>query len=155
MEVWWVKLKTHPFFRFFQTGTWRRARPFPAHLILALFFLTFTLGCSLLNPDTPDPAPEGQAAAQVTMVCSEECAKRGQCGQTADGRSVILGHPDRPVVSDHQMLFSADASLPMVGTRSQRVRVVTTGAEFDATFYLVTRPEDGRSGWVAGWCVVQ
>jgi len=148
-----VKLKAHNLFRFYRPGAWR-IRPFLLHLPLTLFFLTFTLGCSLLNRNSAAPVPEGQAAAPVALVCGDECAARGQCGQASDGRSVILGHPERPVVSGHQMIFNADTSLPLVGTSTQRVQVVATGEQFDTNFFLVTRPEDGRSGWVAGWCVL-
>ncbi len=156
-----MDLKRRSFFQFYRAkdhlpraGYRRRVRPFLLHFSLALFFLTVTLGCSLLNRDTPAPVPEGQAG-QVTLVCSQECANRGQCGQTTDGRTVILGHPERPAVSDHQMIFNADTAFPMVSANTQRVQVIATGEQFDAQFYLITRPEDGRSGWVAGWCVVQ
>lgn len=94
------------------------------------------------------------AVTQVTVVCSEACANRGQCGQTADGRSVILAHPDQPAVRDHQILFAADSTAALVATNSQTVQVVATGQQFDQNFYLLTRPEDGRSAWVAGWCVL-
>ncbi|MCA9874921.1 MAG: hypothetical protein KC441_14725 [Anaerolineales bacterium] len=136
----------------FAAGFRQRIRPFCLYLPLALFFLTFILGCSLLNRNTPTPVPEGQNV-QVTLVCSPECASRGQCGQTTDGRSVIFGNSDRPSVSDPQMLFNADEAFPLVAANDQRVQVVTTGEQFDTTFYLITRPQDGRSGWVPGWCV--
>jgi hypothetical protein len=148
-------VKKKPFVsRFAQTNVWRWTRPSLPHLILALFFLFFTLGCSLLNRNAEPPAVEEQAVTQLTLVCSDECARRGQCGQTTDGRSVILGHPERPVVTGHQMIFAADAAFPMVGTSNQRLQIMATSEQFDHTFYLLTRPEDGRSGWVAGWCVV-
>ena len=75
------------------------------------------------------------------------------CGQTRDGRSVVLGHPERPAVQDHQMIFTTGSPMTFVSANTRRVRVIATGEEFDQTFYLITRPEDGRSGWVAGWCV--
>ncbi|MBK8988156.1 MAG: hypothetical protein IPM39_19175 [Chloroflexi bacterium] len=138
-----------------QAVIWRRTRPYLFHLALALFFLFFTLGCSLLNRNADQPPPLEQAASPINLVCSEECARRGQCGTIADGRSVILGHPERPVVSGHQLVFATDTPVTLVGTSIQRLQIIATSEQFDHTFYLVTRPNDGRSGWVAGWCVGQ
>ncbi len=62
---------------------------------LALFFLLVVLGCSRGGDEAP--VVEGAPQQQGTLVCSEECAARGQCGKTIAGNeSVILGHPDHP-----------------------------------------------------------
>lgn len=137
---------------FAQIPFWQK-RPFPTPFFLALFFLFFITGCGLFNRDPQTQPPEGQAVTQITVVCSDECARRGQCGQTRDGRSVVLGHPERPAVQDHQMIFTTGSPMTFVSANTRRVQVIATGEEFDQTFYLITRPEDGRSGWVAGWCV--
>ena len=118
---------------------------------LALFFLLFVLGCSRGGDEAP--VEEGASQQQGTLVCSEECAARGQCGKTVSGNEpVILGHPDRPAVQDHQMTFQADYTLPIVGTAEELVQVVSTGEQFQQTFFLLQR-SDGRTGWVAGWCL--
>ena len=118
---------------------------------LALFFLLFVLGCSRGGNEVP--VEEGAPQQQGTLVCSEECAARGQCGKTVAGNEpVILGHPDRPTVQDHQMTFQADYTLPIVGTAEELVQVVSTGEQFQQTFFLLQR-SDGRTGWVAGWCL--
>ena len=118
---------------------------------LALFFLLFVLGCG-----GSDATPIGDGSApqqQAILVCSEECAARGQCGKTVAGNEpVILGHPDRPAVQEHQMTFQADYTVPIVGTAEELVQVVSTGEQFQQTFFLLQR-SDGRTGWVAGWCV--
>lgn len=121
---------------------------------LALFFLLFILGCSRGNEETP-PEGETDAAQQQlgTLVCSEECAARGQCGTSVNGNQpVILGHPDHPAVKDHQMTFQAEYTLPIIGTKDELVQILATGEQFTHTFFLLQRADE-RVGWVAGWCL--
>ena len=118
---------------------------------LTLFFLLFILGCSRGGEEVP---VEGETAPQQQgiLVCSEECAARGQCGKTVNGdQTVILGHPDRPVVQDHQMTFPAEDILPIVSTKEELLEVVSTGEQFSHLFFLLQRADE-RVGWVAGWC---
>lgn len=118
---------------------------------LTIFFLLFILGCSRGGEDAPG---EGETAAQQqgTLVCSEECAARGQCGKTVNGdQIVILGHPDRPAVKEHQMTFPAEDTLPIVSTKEELIEVVSTGEQFSQIFFLLQRADE-RVGWVAGWC---
>ena len=119
---------------------------------LAIFFLLFVLGCSR-GGDTP-PVEEGAVPQQQgTLVCSEECAARGQCGKTVNGNQpVILGHPDHPAVQDHQMTFQAEYTLPIISTKEEILQVVSTGEQFPHTFFLLQRA-DNQVGWVAGWCL--
>jgi hypothetical protein len=119
---------------------------------LAIFFLLFVLGCNRGGEEAPG---EGEAASQQqgTLVCSEECAARGQCGKTVNGeQTVILGHPDRPVVKDHQMTFPAEDTLPIVSTKEELLQVSSTGEQFTQSFFLLQRADE-RVGWVAGWCL--
>ena len=121
---------------------------------LTLFFLLFILGCNQGNGDTPPPEGEVPPLEQQgTLVCSEECAARGQCGKTINGEQpVILGHPDHPAVQDHQMTFPAEYTLPIIGTKDELVQVLSTGEQFYHTFFLIKRADE-RVGWVAGWCI--
>ena len=120
---------------------------------LALFFLLFILGCSR---DSGDALPEGEVPPieqQGALVCSAECAARGQCGKIMNGEQfVILGHPDHPAVQDHQMTFSAGYTLPIIGTKDELVQVLSTGEQFNHTFFQIKRADE-RVGWVAGWCI--
>jgi hypothetical protein len=127
----------------------------PRRTATALFFLILIgllglFGCR--RAEEPDPA-ELEVMPQIMVVCNEACASRGQCGQAADGRLLVLGHPDRPVVREHGMIFEHETAVFFVNTREETLQVVSTTEQFSHTFYLVTRPEDRRSGWVAGWCV--
>lgn len=119
---------------------------------LTIFFLLFVLGCNRGGEEVP--VEEGAAPQQQgTLVCSEECAARGQCGKTVNGDGpVILGHPDRPAVQDHQMTFQAEYTLPIISTKEEQLQVLSTGEQFTHTFFLLQRADE-RVGWVAGWCV--
>lgn len=137
-------------------------RPFPPQphqgktiirlLGLALLFGVFILGCRGGDGET---SVEGEAAPQQqgTLVCSQECADRGQCGTTVNGdQTVILGHPDFPAVQDQQMTFPAESTLPVIGTQDELLQVVSTNEQFNHTFFLVQRTDE-RVGWVPGWCI--
>lgn len=137
-------------------------RPFPFHLNqgkptlsligLTLFFLFFILSCRG-GAETPPENPDAPVEQQANLVCSEECAARGQCGKTVNGnQSVVLGNPDFPAVQNHQMTFPADYTLPIVGVKDELVQVVATGEQFNQSFFLIKRADE-RVGWVAGWCV--
>lgn len=124
-------------------------RPFSS-LLLIFLCLLFLIGCR--RDSGPDEA-ELEGVPQIVVVCSEVCADRGQCGEAADGRRLVFGHPDRPEVRGHQMIFEHETAVFFINTREETLQVLATGEQFNHTFYLVTRPEDRRSGWVAGWCV--
>jgi hypothetical protein len=126
----------------------------PIFFILAFVVLLLAVWLFLGRGGDETATPAGPAVTLVTLVCNDECADRGQCGRLADGRYVVLAHPDQPAVRDHQLLFAADSTAALVATNVQTVQVIATGEQFDQPFYQLTRPEDGRSAWVAGWCVL-
>jgi hypothetical protein len=122
----------------------------PGLLIIAVLFLLTAASCG--GGDSAAP-PDDQAQQQGQIVCSEECAARGQCGTLLSGdQAVVLGNPEQPAVSNHQLIFPADATLPIIGVQDILLREPATGNEFTQPFYMISR-EDGRSGWVAGWCI--
>jgi hypothetical protein len=142
------------FSRFVSPFSGRKKRPFLPLSLLFLFALFFIFGCSLINRERgPEVPVVEESVPQVVVACTEACANRGQCGEAEDGRSLVLGHPDSPTVSEHQMVFEHQTAMTLLALRDETLQVLATGQQFVHTFYLVTRPGDGRSGWVAGWCV--
>ncbi|PID85437.1 MAG: hypothetical protein CSB13_08085 [Chloroflexi bacterium] len=140
-------------------------RPFPfqpyhqqstASLVgLVLFFLLFLGACGREGeaPASPEETPLPPVQQQGELLCSDECAARGQCGSTPnDEQKFILGHPEFPAVSGHQMTFPTDHTLPILGTQSKLVQELSSKEQFMHTFFLIRR-EDERTGWVAGWCL--
>jgi hypothetical protein len=122
----------------------------PGLLVIITLFLLAAASCGRNDSaETPDTQPQQQGQ----LICNEECAARGQCGVLlSNDQSVILGNPEQPAVSDHKMLFPADATLPIIRSQDVLLQEPVTGNEFTQPFYMIAH-EDGRSGWVAGWCV--
>jgi hypothetical protein len=130
-----------------------RLPPRKRHPGLLTIFVLFLLAATNCGGGDAAAPPDAQAQQQGQLICSEECAARGQCGTLlSNNQSVILGNPEQPAVSAHQLFFPADATLPIIGVQDVLLREPATGNEFTQPFYMISR-EDGRSGWVAGWCV--
>lgn len=106
---------------------------------------------------TGDEQPENE---QVILVCSEECAERGQCG-TSQGEieaPVVLGGRNGPVVEpqQHDAAFLAGTSAEL--KESAEVTLVEDGGrEFKQTFsrieFVNPMGDIAESGWVADWCI--
>lgn len=147
-----------------------QARRGPAQRIV-LFVLVVTImnvvvACSLLGGGDGDPAAQtpgdgdgGQQpapAGATTLTCSQECADRGQCGESADRGQVVLLSADQPAVAatEHELAVAAGSSVNVVDARSVTVVEETSGLEFPINFYRVFIPERNTEAWVAGWCVL-
>lgn len=122
-----------------------------AVLILVMLILT---ACSLLNRDTStailghDTRLEGNAV----LVCSQSCQERSQCGTTTDQGTVILGGLFQPQTGPHDVFFPAKTPVTINNVVPYVLRQVSDQQEFSINFYNVVA-QDGKAGWVAGWCV--
>ncbi len=123
-------------------------------LILAVIGVAFAAWRYLTGGSDP---PAGE---QVIMVCSNDCAERGQCGTTTGEPDilVVLGGKDSPVVEpeQHDIFFPAGASVEI--KESMQVTLQEQdGRQFDQTFSRVEfrNPigDIAEIGWVAEWCV--
>jgi hypothetical protein len=124
-------------------------------LILAVIAVAYFAWTRLISP--PDePAPE-----IVTLVCSNECAGRGQCG-TAQGdgeKPVVLAGKDGPVVepNQHDVFFISGSSVEVKDSMEVMLVEVEGGENFPQTFSRVewVNPMGDivQTGWVAEWCI--
>jgi hypothetical protein len=126
-------------------------------LYLAAAFFALTL---LLAACRDDNAPLEQNE-RALIACSEECAARGQCGTTDDGRRVVLANSAGPEVSVHDSLYTDETQVQVVELTQRDLIAARNGAALTAeatpfphTFYKVT-DQAGRSGWVSGWCLAR
>ncbi len=130
--------------------------PPPSFLALLGVFLFFVLGCSVLNRGSEPPPAEGAALVagqQASLVCSQSCADRGQCGYLLNNsQPVILAYSEGPALENPQMIFPADTVLPLLGVKDVLLQVAATNEQFTHPFYFIQR-SDGAAGWIAGWCV--
>lgn len=114
-------------------------------------FLTGCLGGG--NNEAEQPAPEA-AVTQAVLVCSQECAQNGQCGTAVDGRSLVLGHSDRPETRDHTLVFPVDVPITVLEGREQLIQPLNAEPIMQPFFRIMVN-NDGKQGWVANWCVAQ
>lgn len=122
------------------------------------------VACSLLGggeSQAPYPAPDDGSNAALpgsgpTLSCSQECADRGQCGESADRGRVVLLSAAQPSVSalDHDLAVTEGASVTVLEVRSVNVTENASGFEFPVNFYHVLIHDRNVEGWVAGWCVL-
>jgi hypothetical protein len=144
------------------TGMNQLRRVFPlnrAQLLLVLASLLFT-ACGLLGGGTDEASQQALGhqtqlppQSQAILTCSEECAARGWCGTTDDERQVVLGNAENvsAVPQDRVFLHGSIVFINLVSMAT--IESVATGQQAQLPFYLVTSPEQGRSAWVAGWCI--
>lgn len=142
-----------------------RPRPiWPLFLILVIM-ANLVVACSLLggggDPPASYPAPGQDAGAAFPaggpiLTCSQECADRGQCGESTDRGRVVLLSAGQPAVSqlDHDLAIADGAGVTIMEMRSLNVMENATGFEFPVNFYRVLVHDRNVEGWVAGWCIL-
>ncbi len=86
------------------------------------------------------------------LLCSQACQERGQCGTIANQSTVVLGGIFQAQTSSHDVFFPTATRVAINNVTPFWVRQLVDGQQFSINFYNVTAP-DGKSGWVAGWCV--
>jgi len=128
---------------------WRLIRL--ALILLAGFILL--VACGGTAPLTP--------GEQATLVCSEECAARGQCGTLSDETKAVLGHDSGPIVRGHNRFFVENVVVNVDETTQRDLVGALNGVPlleatpFPHIFYRVTQPEIAKTAWVSGWCIAR
>lgn len=142
----------------------RRGRAaFPALTLLTILAHLF-VACSILGggdngQEDAYPAPETAGdlpAPGPTLTCSQECADRGQCGESTDRGRVVLLSTIEPGLSPEEFdLAVADGSaVSILESRPVEVRETASGFQFSVDFHRVLVQDRNVEGWVAGWCVL-
>lgn len=99
-------------------------------------------------------------AAEVFLVCSEECKARGQCGDSKadDGTDiqVILMSAQFPASRNHDMVVSTNFSGQVIQSQEEKMIVEDEDQPFLMNYYLVESLEprllnDGTTAFVRGW----
>lgn len=99
---------------------------------------------------------ENIPTGQPTLTCSQECADRGQCGESTDRGTVVLLSTAQPAVTaaDHNLAVPEGTTVSIVETRPITVVENASGLEFPVNFHRVSIPLRNVEGWVADWCIV-
>lgn len=140
----------------------RRRAAFPAVTLLIILAQLF-VACSILGggdgQEEAYPAPETESELPVagpTLTCSQECADRGQCGESADRGRVVLLSTGEPGVSpaDFDLAVADGAAVSVLETRQVDLQETASGVDFALDFYRVLVQDRNIEGWVAGWCIL-
>lgn len=135
-------------------------------VVLLTLLMSAVTACSLLGGGGDEgqdqaAAPSDQGleaipAGQPTLTCSQECADRGQCGESADRGTVILLSTLQPAVAaaDHDLAVQEGTVVSIVETRPITVVENASGQEFPVNFHRVAIPLRNTEAWVADWCIV-
>jgi hypothetical protein len=109
--------------------------------------------CSVLRIiQDEQPEADPSEVEEATLICSEECQDRGQCGFDELGSEFVLMSRSAPVLENHDQAFQTDTLVTIVGDEIRSVIQINDSAEIDTPFYRVVLP-DGGQAWVAGWCL--
>ena len=123
-------------------------------LIFILLLPVITAACSLRRQDpVPVLGSDTSLAGEAFVVCSQECAERGQCGSADQGKMVLL-NASGPATSEHNMAIAEGSPVLIDHEESRPAIQVSNNEPMTIIFYLVNVPERGP-GWVAGWCLGQ
>lgn len=117
-------------------------------LLLLFLLLTACIG----GGDAAEKAsPEAALVSTATLRCNEGCLAHGQCGTTADGRTVILSRSASAGFRDHDVLLANDSIVTILAQQPYTIQDIT-GIQSSLNFFVV-QPAGGNTSWVAGSCV--
>jgi hypothetical protein len=134
---------------------WKKlGRAVPLVALLSFGILTMS-ACSILGrgDSAPISGNEGALAGEALLICSQECADRGQCGSSEAGQMVLLNNAG-PATEGHDMAVPENSGVSIERQEARTIVQVSTEEQFQMPFYLVNIPDRGQA-WVAGWCIGQ
>jgi hypothetical protein len=141
----------------------RSGRRLKASVLSVVFVAAILLsmsGCSILQGDGVSTlGTESVLADEALLVCSNDCADRGQCGM-GDQEEMVLLSSAGPATVGHDMAIPNGAMVTINHEEKRTVIQAATDQSSEVSFYQVDIPEQGDIparglGWAAGWCVGQ
>jgi len=128
-----------------------------ARRILFTIIVLLLSACGFGGGGAQGEAIEGQnqlpPQSEALLTCSQECADRGWCGTTNDQRAAVLGKSIDPAAASHDLIFLQDTRVYINYVGLATVELVATGEQSQLPFYYVTSLDQGKSAWIAGWCI--
>lgn len=122
-------------------------------LFALLMMITACRNQESLSGENQILGSEQTLSGQATLLCSQDCIDRAQCGLAEQVETVLLS-TFGPATTGHDMAFPAGTAVIIDRQEMQPVIQVSDQSSSRVPFYLVNVPEVGM-GWVAGWCVGQ
>ncbi len=122
-------------------------------LVLTAALLFFAACANLGQGASLGDQVQLQPQTEAVLTCSQECADRGQCGTLPDQSVVVLGGLTRPTTAAHDVYLMDGSRVGINIMNITTLEVVATGEQPQIPFYNVTSFDQGKSAWVAGWCI--
>lgn len=122
--------------------------------VLLMCFVFLFAACGGGGGEEAAPAEAAPAdQTQNVLACSDACRAQGQCGVGSDGSTNwVLGNASQPETRNHNQIFPVDRPISILDA-AERVLQPPEGDPFPQMFSLITINEDGKTGWVANWCI--
>jgi hypothetical protein len=121
--------------------------------LYVVFALLALLGGGVFGGSNPVLGDGALLSGNGTLVCSEVCAQRGQCGTTVEVGTVVLLHSGRPSTRDHDVAIPANTPVVITGVLTETMAAVNNPAQTFLLYYYNVAAQDGSFGWAPGWCV--
>jgi hypothetical protein len=123
-------------------------------LSVLLVLLLLLGGCVFGGGDDPKLGHVTLLRDSGTLVCSQACRNRGQCGTTADQGEVVLLHSAWPATRNQDVAIPANTPVVITSVLTETMTAVNDPTQvFPLYYYNVSVPDGSGAGWVPGWCV--
>jgi hypothetical protein len=122
-------------------------------LVAMLTLMLLFSACFGRQPQEPVLGTEQTLTGPATLICSQECSERAQCG-LADQQETVLLSSAGPATEGFNMAVASGTDVVIIQQLVEPVIQLSTQESQRVPFYQVDIPEIG-AGWVAGWCIVQ
>ena len=125
-------------------------------LSVGLFFLTLTLASACGRGGSEEDlllGSDNTLSGNGVLTCSQDCSDRALCG-LVDNQETVLLNSSGPSTINHDLVIPSGTQVSIDHQEMHPVIQVSDQSSFRAPFYQIFL-EDGRSGWVSGWCLGQ
>jgi hypothetical protein len=92
-------------------------------------------------------------SGEAVLICGQDCSDRALCGLVDEEKTVLL-NSSSPSTINHDYSIPSGTKVSIDHQEMHPVIQVSDQSSFRAPFYQIFL-EDGRSGWVSGWCIGQ
>lgn len=135
-----------------ERSKWRIVQRICLLILLASTFFVLN-ACSVLKIiQDEQPEEDSSKVEEATLICSEECHDRGQCGLDELGTEFVLMAESAPALENHDQAVQANTPVTIIRKEVRSVIRTISGVPLDTPFYNIVLPDDGQA-WVAGWCL--
>jgi hypothetical protein len=129
-------------------------RRWPTFILLPLALFTVVACMPRQDEPTMKLGSETTLKGAASLICTEECLQRSQCGEHESDWVVLLS-TSGPATENHDLFLPVEAEVVINQQQTVLVKdIMSVNRAWREPFYEVSVPQHG-AGWVAGWCIGQ